>query len=327
MVGKTVALNSVRSIRSGPFWFLAQALRAESPRTATGARTLNRMLALVALAALQQTNTSPDPGNVRLIFDDVDRFYRMLERTPDDQLKEAIARDYYTPGTKALAFFRLTKIRLADQMVQYVRANRSSLMQAKERVMRLKEIEPRVKAVFYAFKYLYPDAVFPPIYFVIGRESSGGTICQEGLILGAEMSINDPATVDGIIAHELIHFNQKMGSSTLLSATIAEGMADLLGEMASGKNTNEHLIAYAKAHEKEIWQQWKHDVANGNKIKDWIGSYRQTEPRPGDLGYVVGYKICRAFVERSKDKLSAIRKLLTTTDAAKIVEESGYNPQ
>jgi len=145
--------------------------------------------------------------------------------------------------------------------------------------------------------------------------------------MGAEMNVNDPATVHYIVAHELIHFNQKMGSSNLRSATLAEGMADLLGEMASGGCINSPLHVYGKAHESELWKQWKQDVANGNKIKDWIGTYSQTKPRPGDLGYFVGYKICEAYIDKSQDKLAAIRELLTRTDAEKIVEESGYDPK
>jgi hypothetical protein len=41
----------------------------------------------------------------------------------------------------------------------------------------------------------------------------------------------------------------------------------------------------------------------------------------------VGYKICEAYIDRAEDKLAAIRELLTRTDAEKVVEESGYDPQ
>ena len=39
-------------------------------------------------------------------------------------------------------------------------------------------------------KYWYPEAVFPPVYFVVGRFNSGGTVSEAGVILGLEKQQN-----------------------------------------------------------------------------------------------------------------------------------------
>src|SRR5262249_40841833 len=101
---------------------------------------------------------------------------------------------------------------------------------------------------------LYPAAVFPNVYFVIGRMSSAGTSSESGLLIGAEMfgrTLDMPSSeltewhrqvlknmdeLPGVVAHELIHFEQKIPEPVnLLGAAIQEGSADFLGELISGQ--------------------------------------------------------------------------------------------
>jgi uncharacterized protein YjaZ len=283
--------------------------------------------AVLTLQAKKPTFTS-DPNQVQIVTEDIDRFYQVLETTSDADLEQRLKADYLKKGTQGLVFFSVAKIQDVKKFAAYVQKKRSHLMEIKPRLMRIKEAEKRIRASFYAFKFLYPDAVFPPIYFVVGRETSGGTAGDQGLMLGAEMDINDPAITHEIVAHELIHFNQKMGSNGLRDSTISEGSADFIGELISGGNINSSVVyPHGYANEKKLWIEWMSDVANGNKVKDWIGSWGQKEPRPGDLGYFVGYRITQAYYNKSTDKLKAVREILTATDAKKFVEESGYDPK
>ena len=106
-------------------------------------------------------------------------------------------------------------------------------------------------------KDLYPEAVFPDVYIVIGRLTSGGTTSDRGLLIGAEMNGRTPGMpveelndwlkqvitpvdrIPHIIAHELIHFEQKYGGSeVLLVQSIREGSADFLAELISGRHIN-----------------------------------------------------------------------------------------
>jgi hypothetical protein len=124
--------------------------------------------------------------------------------------------------------------------------------------------ERSIRAPLYALKCLYPDAVFPDIYFVIGRLSSGGTVSDVGLLIGTEMFRNSDG-LRGIVAHELIHFQQRKAgqwaaaeaSPTLLAVTIMEGSADFVAELISGIRGNSAAQDYGRANERAIWAEFE----------------------------------------------------------------------
>jgi len=64
-------------------------------------------------------------------------------------------------------------------------------------------------------KCLYPKATFPPVYFVYGRLTSGGTVSGDGIIIGTEM-LKDLDGITALIAHELIHFQQDIKGNNSL---------------------------------------------------------------------------------------------------------------
>jgi hypothetical protein len=188
-------------------------------------------------------------------------------------------------------------------------------------------------------KEIYPDAIFPPVYFVIGAMNSGGTSSNDGLIIGAEMYGLTPQTptaelndwqktvikpvnqIPHIVAHELIHFMQTYDGGSLLAASIKEGSADFLAELISGKHINQNVHDFANPKEKELWLEFK---ARMNK-KDYAGwLYSSTPGRPNDLGYWMGYKITRAYYEQATDKRAAIKEILMIKNVEKFLEKSGY---
>jgi len=97
-----------------------------------------------------------------------------------------------------------------------------------------------MRAAFRKLKSIYPDAVFPDVYLLIGRMNSGGTYTANALLIGVDMYGITPTTpkdelsdwhkqvlkpideIPYIVAHELIHYQQKYpkGERTLLSASI-----------------------------------------------------------------------------------------------------------
>ena len=48
-------------------------------------------------------------------------------------------------------------------------------------------MEKQMRAAFKKFKSIYPEAVFPDVYFLIGVTSSGGTTGPIGFLIGTEM--------------------------------------------------------------------------------------------------------------------------------------------
>lgn len=79
-----------------------------------------------------------------------------------------------------------------------------------------------IRAAFRRLKAIYPAAVFPDVYFAIGRFNSGGTASKHGLLIGAEM-YRDASALPAIVSHELIHFQQDYANRTPLEHAFLEG--------------------------------------------------------------------------------------------------------
>ncbi len=182
----------------------------------------------------------------------------------------------------------------------------------------------------------------------MGRLSSGGTTAPSGLLIGAEMYgrtadsllgaplsawhrtvLRPVADLPGIVAHELMHVQQTGGGGgTLLERALREGIADFVGERMSGKNINPAAQAYADQHEADLWIEFRRDML-GTDASRWLYDGNATAGRPADLGYVMGYRIARAWFARQSDARVALTQLLTLDglDAARrLVDESGYAP-
>ena len=172
-------------------------------------------------------------------------------------------------------------------------------------------------------KYWYPESKFPPVYFAMGVFTSGGTVTENGLIIGTEM-LNNLDGLPGLIAHELIHFQQKFGDSpSLLNQSILEGSADFIGELISGEHINMKAFNYGRQHEGDLCTEFI-KVMNDEDYNDWLYSTTEKDDRPNDLGYWMGYKIVESYFNNHSDKHKAIFEILHVQDAQKFLKKSGY---
>lgn len=64
---------------------------------------------------------------------------------------------------------------------------------------------------------------------------------------------------------------------------------------------------------------------DGPRTDGWMGQGDKTPPGvPADLGYWMGYKICKAFYDRSTDKKAAVREILLFKDPKAFLDSSGF---
>ena len=209
--------------------------------------------------------------------------------------------------------------------------------------MNVDEQKPQMTQSFVKLKQLYPEASFPDIYFVIGSFTSGGTSTNNGLIIGLDQAVRTPdiplteltlwqrnnfsdlKNLPTLIAHELIHFNQNgmADDTTLLHAVLIEGVADFIGEIISGRIANERLHTWAKGKEKRIWASFETEMYL-RRERNWIAnSNQETADKPADLGYWVGYQICKAYYDSSPDKKKAIYEMLNIKNYKEFYDKSG----
>jgi hypothetical protein len=286
-----------------------------------------------------------DPYKAKLITDDIKNFWQAYDLAQKDTAHRIdIYRKYYVDkGTDGLQDYFALKIR---SMKSYVASHdRKSKFYAaiRQNTYAVDEQKPGMIASFVKLKEVYENANFPNIYFVIGAFTSGGTSSDNGLLIGLDQSARtadipvDELTlwernnftylknIPSLIAHELIHFNQVglASDTTLLRAVLVEGMADFIGELISGRTANERLHIWAKGKEKKIWSDFEKEMYL-NRESNWIANSKQeTAEKPADLGYWVGYQICKAYYDNSSDKKKAINDMLNIKNYKEFYDKSG----
>ena len=219
-----------------------------------------------------------DPDAARLVTSDLDNFWRaytLAAETGDVAAKARIyQQEYLDKGSSGLKNFLESRIKSAKNLAEAIQGSPKFYASLKEITPRVAEMEPAIRTSFHKLKDLYPDAVFPDVYFLIGVENSGGTTGDAGLLIGLEMhgktAKTDMSEMDdwlkavlgpvdrlpGIVAHELIHYQQPSPGKTLLAQSIHEGSADFVGELISGMCINEHIRTYGDAHEADLWREF-----------------------------------------------------------------------
>ena len=297
------------------------------------------LLLLIQLIAIGSYTQNKDPLATEIVTADLDRFWTALDKAGPGVNPVVLDQLYLKPGSKGIKGFTKGRIKNAEYLAEVIKSHTKYYHSIKPSTDRIAGMKDQIRQSLVKLKELYPKAIFPPVYFVIGALSSGGTSSNDGLIIGAEMygrtdstpteELNDwlltvikPVNeVPHIVAHELIHFQQDYDGGTLLAASIKEGAADFLAELISGRHINQHVHEFADPQEKELWLEFKGKM-NDKDYTGWL--YSSVKGRPNDLGYWMGYKITKAYYDQAPDKQAAVEDIFHIKDFNKFLDQSGY---
>ena len=289
-----------------------------------------------------------DPEKVKFVTSDIGNFWRAYDlaaKETDKAKRIAIFQtEYLDKGSPGLKDFLRLRIKSAETLVSTIDKLPKYYASIRPQTLQVQRMEKRMRAAFRKFKSIYPDAVFPDVYFLIGVTSSGGTTGPSGLLIGTEMYgktaktpsdelsswlrvvISSVDNVPAIVAHESCHYNQHYNTAQdqrhLLGKSLQEGACDTIGELISGRNINDHLKIYGKTHDAEIWREFEADMYKPD-VSKWVYNALTAKDRPADLGYYVGYLITRAYYDNAKDKRQAVHDILNIQDARAFYEASG----
>jgi Predicted Zn-dependent protease (DUF2268) len=300
---------------------------------------------LLAISAFAQT----EPPRVTIVTSDIDNFWKAYDASTPGDREDAFHKLYLGPASLGLRDFfekrilsaRLLALEVDKDAPKFYAAIRANTMQVEKQ-------KPAILKYLARYAELYPDAKFPPVYFVIGRLTSGGTVSNRGLLIGTEVyskgpgvdtsEINPPfvramGTIDRIpliVVHELTHTQQKQGGTAkvpkLLAQCIGEGAADFMTELVAGSTINAYAKEWADARHDELFQRLARDIAaNPNDSSHWIYNYDKSGDEPADLGYWIGAEICRSYYEKATDKSQAIADIVKLADTEKVVRGSAYS--
>jgi hypothetical protein len=289
---------------------------------------------IIALAALICLAAAPAGPDVHI--EDVARFYAVYDAAGGHPTAEQLQRDYLDPGSDGLHQFaaarNTTAGRIADAIVK-----RPDIYEDARRCMAvLPRARQRLEASMRKLGELYPEAVFPPVTIAVGRGrpvgiSGPGMGVQIGLEALCATNYLNPNVEDRfvhVIAHEYVHAQQSPVLAnnehpTVLERSLVEGAAEFVGELTSGQVAYSVFGASTKGHELAIETAFAADE-DKTDLSAWLDN--GTATAPGDLGYWVGYRVCKAYYEHAANKRRAIREIIQMTDAKAFLAKSGWRP-
>ena len=294
-----------------------------------------------------------DPAKAVFVTSDITNFWTAYDAGGKNGSAAAFQTLYLERASDGLREFIAARNLTAASLLQMVQAYPNYFASIRTNSLQLATnaaVLGTIRANYVRVAQLYPPSVFPPVTFLIGRFSTGGTVRQSGMLVGSEFYSIDASTpltelgafqranvhaidsIPFIVAHEHAHILQGrvpggvFSKHTLLDQSLMEGGADFVGELASGGIINGPIYAYGFAHEAQLWTEFS-TAMDGTDISQWL--YNQgtsTGSRPGDLGYFIGYRIAQAYYTKSTDKSAALRDIIEVKDAHAFLIQSGYSP-
>ncbi len=295
---------------------------------------MKRTICITALVLLVPYLKAQDTKGI--ITSDIDLFWECYDAAKPNFEAKHFER-YLEEGSKGVKGFINYRIESAKKLANTVRKEQTYYEHIRTSSLQIKSaFTDQIKKVYQSMRDWYPETVIPDAYFVIGRLNTGGTISKDGLIMGAEMfgpqnekdaikARIDFQVIPGIVAHELIHFQQNYpNSKTLLDQTIREGSADFVAYLIQNNSLVHHLDDWAVPKSQMLWSEFK-TIMQDKNYHGWLYGGRRKKDRPADLGYWMGFHITKAYFQKQKDPKQALADILNIRDFNQFLEESGFD--
>lgn len=272
----------------------------------------------------------------RIVTQDIDNFWQAYDqlKTTNDSLTqlELLQKLYITPGTPGLKAMMEVKGYTPADYVKAIRKYPQYWNGLRPLSLRAKALKDEFEPPIAKFKKLYPELRPAKIYFTVGALRSSGTTQGNMVLIGSELAMGDetlPVTefsagmqrflkqyfksdpfkhIVLLNVHEYVHTQQSGYGYNLLSQSIYEGTCDFIAELVTGKLPVLPYVTYGPQHETALKTQFKAEMEQ-ESWSNWLYNSAQGE-RVGDLGYYMGYAICKAYYKQAKNKKEAIKTMI-----------------
>lgn len=288
-------------------------------------------------------------GNFPVLTSDINNFwtaYDSLLKVNDTTLQKQIIQNVYLDkATIGLRDFMRLRQHSASRHLKNISQYPKFWNSVRMRTLEIEHHKAEMGKIMARFRNVYPPFRQPEIYFSIGCLNSGGTTQGERVLIGAEIAASNKNTdaselnswlqkvfseqqdIIFLVTHETVHIQQKnIYTKMLLPRCIKEGAADFLAELLIERKFTSPYMIYGLAHEKELWEKFRVDMYE-EEAKNWL--YNGNLAENADLGYFMGYQICKSYYESAPDKKKAIAEILdlnfnNKAMVTKFFEKSGY---
>lgn len=289
------------------------------------------LLPLFLLSSFSLRSAAQDTNKV--FTTDIDNFwiaYDSIQTTTDSLMQiDFIQKLYIDKGTKGLRSFMVLRDYSAKLWIQLIRSYPKFWRSIRPNTLTVKTYASEIETSIKKFKNLYPNLKDANMYFTIGGLRSGGTTMNNMVLIGTEIATGNASTdvsefpnkwlegvfknqqTDNLVAlniHEYVHTQQKGNARNLLGQAITEGSCDFITELVVDRLLQNNYIIYGRDHETELKEQFKLEMFT-TAYNNWLynGSTAKTV---GDLGYFMGYTICKSYYKNSSDKKKAIKEII-----------------
>ena len=292
-----------------------------------------------AVAYIGSTDAMPAAAIVgpQILTQDVDRFYKVYDAADGHPTEAQLQRDYIDPGSDGLHQFTKVRNLTGGTLARALAQHPADYSGARRCAAALSEVRRRLTLALRKLGELYPEAQYPPVTIVVGRDNTGGTTTAAGVLIGLEticradwLEQNVEDRLVHLIAHEYAHVQQPVtqtdnADATVLLASEIEGGAEFIAELTSGSVSNTQFAVWTKGRTRRIETAFVADEYSTDKSK-WLYNGPGTPQKPGDLGYWVGYRIVKSYYRHAADKRAALRDIIQVQDAKAFLAKSGWFP-
>jgi len=307
---------------------------------------------------LEKIKKELEPENRKTVQTiDIDHFWEAF-----DYLKKCKSRKdsiasfqniYLNRATNGLKDFIVARKFTAEKFVDEVATLPKFYNSVRKNTLEVKKTVNELNELVINFKKIYPQFEDKKICFAIGLVNTGGTVSDNFLLIGTEISTSNKNVdlseitneafrkvlekgddisqkIKNIVAHEYVHTQQNYEPNKdavecyLLTSVLMEGMGDFIGELISGDQINKVAQKYGDTHEKELWTEFKNELCNESN-KNWLYNYQSSKDKPADLGYYIGYQISKEYYNNMEDKQQAIYDILNMNDPITFLQKSKYD--
>jgi len=264
---------------------------------------------------------------------DIDNFWIAFDsiqtiKEKDKQI-ELMTSLYADKGTEGLKIFMELRKFDATKLVESINKYPKFWQSIRGNTLKIKQKIPAIETYIQEFNNLYPDFREAKIFFTISAIRAAGTTKDSMVLIGSEIAMGNKNTdvsefpnkrlenffksqnsdnIIPVVIHEYIHTQQKVEGKTLLGQSIYEGACDFITELVLKEPLMNSYLEYGRKNEKSLKEQFKKEM-HKEDYSNWL--YNGTTSKTmGDLGYFMGYTICRSYYRHANNKSKAIKDII-----------------
>ncbi|PWK77507.1 putative Zn-dependent protease DUF2268 [Mucilaginibacter oryzae] len=294
---------------------------------------------LVMASSLAQQKSLIETSDIDLFWEVYDKVIAIPDSVTAVQL---IQHEYIDKGSEALSAIKNFNFFESRDLYKLIKDKHEYLNSIRKATLSVKADSAKYLAIFDNFKKTYNNYSYPKIRFTMGAMLIGGfNKGDNSIVIGTEiatgtrkskieslnpyfkMIVSDNQSIEFLVAHELAHTQQNPGyleNMNLLSLCLMEGSADFIADfLLNRKNTMPYTI-YGRKHAKTLKKLFIEHIQSDNQsdkqfiFNNWLYNAKlfisgAISTRP-DLGYYIGYEICKSYYRQAGNKKKAIADIL-----------------